>query len=71
MPFKITVEETRLVTRPMPREWVKLRDDSDERGYAPQVNYQKVEQTEIYSQVVESLDMKALVSTINQITRAE
>lgn len=70
MAFKITVEETKIVTKPMAREWVTLRDNSDERGYAPQIDHRTTERVDIYSQVVDELDMKALVATINKIHRA-
>lgn len=70
MSFKIIVEETKIVTKPMPREWVRLSADDPKMSYAPQVDHQTAERIEIYSQVVDALDMKALVATINKISVA-
>lgn len=71
MSFKITIEETRMVDTITRREW-KLggpdgKSESGEYGYTPQIPESREHSFEVLKQVVDTLDLAAVIKAINGI----
>ncbi len=68
MSFKITIEETRDVRKTIGKQWEIVGKDG-ERGYTPEVETITTERTEIYRQVVDDLDLIAVIEAVNKIKK--
>lgn len=67
--FKITIERTRTVERTVGKEWAQigqLENGKPEYGYTPQVQKTILESDDIYTQIVETLDLKAVIDAVNK-----
>ena len=73
MSYKITIEETKEVTKWARREWKQGVDPANGEhgfGYTPMIENIEIERRNIYEQTVEELDLVAVIATINNIQRA-
>lgn len=75
MSFIITIEEIKKVDRMENGAWVRLRDneseDKPQYGYAPNRIENKQEKVEIYKQVVENLNLVAVINAVNKVNMTE
>ena len=69
MPFKIMVTETKTETKLVRGEWVVLEviNGDEHRGYAPDREKEVKSDTEVYSQVVERLDLTSVIAAVNGV----
>lgn len=67
--FKITIEETKVETVVIGKQWsiVREEDGKIERDYTPEVETRQTVKRTVFEQTVETLDIRALVSVINDI----
>ena len=67
MAFEITIRETKTVRKIRPKQWTLIGPEhSAEYGNTPEVETLITETDEIYSQVVEELDLLAVILAANQ-----
>jgi tetrahydromethanopterin S-methyltransferase subunit A len=66
--FKITIEETKDVRKTIGKQWEIVGKDG-ERGYTPEVETIVTERTEIYRQIVDDLDLIAVIDAVNKIKK--
>jgi hypothetical protein len=69
MSYKITIEETKAVTKIVGRNWevVKRVDNTHDYGYTPEIEKTVKETTEIYQQIVDDLDLAAVIIAVNKL----
>lgn len=70
--YKITIERTEKRTTKH-REWVvveKLEGGTSKMGYAPEMDKELTERTEVYQQVVDDLDLLAVILAVNGSVKA-
>lgn len=66
MSFTIKISETKEVRGIIGKTWAPCGPkESAEYGYTPEVETVKTETREVYTQVVESLSMKAVIAAVN------
>lgn len=72
--FEVKIIEIREVPGKKGKEWQslgKLADGSEPRGYTPEIDCMVTERIERFHQVVDELDMQAVVATSNNLTKKE
>lgn len=66
--FKITIEKTVEVTKIGGKVWDIISKDEngkEERGYTPEIERRTTETVDIYQQVVDELDIYAVIQAVN------
>lgn len=71
MSYKISIGQTRLETREGQSEYVKIadtggKDGGSEYGWVRKPNQQIEVQRDIYTQIVDELDLAAVISAVNK-----
>lgn len=72
--FEIKITETRIVDAEKQPEWTILKelpDGTKEKGYTPSVPCKKEVRIERLVQVVDELDIPAVVAVINNLRKAD
>lgn len=64
--YRVKVEKAEYVTRKAGKEW-KIIDKDQHYGYTPEIEKEVWETNEIYNQLVNDLNMAALVSVVNKL----
>ena len=68
MSFKITIEETKDVRKTIGKKWEIVGKDG-ERGYTPEVETITTERQDIYIQIVDELDLIAVIEAVNKTAK--
>ena len=66
--FEITIKRGMKVMKVVGKEWTRVAKDESDRdvyGYTPEIEKKVVEHTTIYTQVVEELDLAAVIKAVN------
>lgn len=72
MAFEIKIIETKVVDAEKQPEWVVLKDLPDgtkERGYTPAIPCKKEVSVERFHQVVDELDISAVIAVVNSLNK--
>lgn len=72
--FEIKITEIRDVPGKKGNEWVsmgKQADGSEPRGYSPLIDCVVTEKIERFHQIVDELDMPAVVAVVNNLVKKE
>lgn len=72
--YEIKITEVREVPGKKGKEWVSLgkqADGSEPRGYNPEIDCMVTERIERFHQIVDQLDMPAVVAVINNLVKKD
>jgi hypothetical protein len=67
--YTITITETRLVNKVCGKEWKPefTNGDKTEYGYTPEIEKQVEEKRDVLTQVVDEIDLPAVIRAINKL----
>lgn len=65
--YEIIIKKTVLTTTTAGKEWQPLEKNGDKThyGYTPEIQKDQIVSTQIYTQIVEDLDLVAVISAVN------
>jgi hypothetical protein len=66
--FKITIEETKIEKKIAGTEWERTGKDEPAYAYTPEIEKQVEVTREIFRQIVEEIDLEAVIKAVNSIT---
>ncbi len=72
--YTITIKQERHENTIKPRDWVENgtedKSDGGEWGYAPQITEVKAIERTVYTQVVEDLNLGAVIAAVNEFIKS-